>query len=988
MRLSIGMIVKNEQKYLETCLNALTPILDEIDSELVIVDTGSTDKSIEIARKFTEKIYFEEWNNNFSEMRNISVSYSSGEWFFFIDADEIVENCNEIINFFNTGDYKNYESATIEIKSYSDNEDKTTYSVFSALRLFKKDNDFKFEGAIHEQPTFKEPAKRLGVTFEHYGYIYSDKELMERKFKRTSELLKNELLKDPNNIYNMFQLSATYSMHGDNVEAITEIERAYKYIKNNNINISDYIYVLQRLCINYFNLNYYLDAEKYALEWLNYREDVDIYFFLGFSQFKLSKEIEAIKNMEKYIKRVENFDAHLSNTTIVNYTLGNINDGYYILYQLYKSQQESEKAFINLLKIKNNKYDIEKEVVILCLTNKYYEGVKSYYNILIESQNNEKMQRFFLYIEKERLNLDVLERENLLKIFTKGNNSYAKLNYIRYKYKLKEKGVTEDIKNFIEEGVWDLQKDYFGDLLFYLIDLKENVANIFGNVSYKVLNNYLQYAVAGYEDFSERVFEYLIVHGKYEDFKSLKINKELLRYLILLNKIDVEKFKYAFHKYIELGIKYINIVYSPFILENNKYVEGRNEEEGFFIIMREAMHFKSLDERKYLQYLREALKVYPYMNKGIDLILQEMMENTEKESSNEMEIYKNKIKESISHLIELNHIDDVKVLIDEYEDIIKDDPEISSMKSIIAILENRLEDAREILTLALKRFVNNFDINYNLGYVYEKMNNYSQALVYYKSASNNCEDLDMKAMVDEKIVRIFDVNKMSYIGCEKEEAPMINNNIIKECSLANHNSCQTGEIIKDISKKLNLGCGRNILSDWINLDYIKLPGVDVVADLNRCAEIALPFEDNSIEEFFASHLIEHIENTLPLMQELHRIAKPEATAIFRCPYGSTDEAFEDPTHVRQYFINSFGYFSQPFYWRADYGYRGDWNVEKITLVVDKQKYQGKKVEEIMNDISIYRNVVLEMIIQLRAIKPIRQPKKELQLQPKIEISLI
>lgn len=212
-----------------------------------------------------------------------------------------------------------------------------------------------------------------------------------------------------------------------------------------------------------------------------------------------------------------------------------------------------------------------------------------------------------------------------------------------------------------------------------------------------------------------------------------------------------------------------------------------------------------------------------------------------------------------------------------------------------------------------------------------------------------------------------------------------NNNEILELNYDNNK--QTDEFIKT-TKKLNLGCGRNILNGWINLDLIPATGVDVIADLDDCKKTKLPFEDNSVDEFLASHVIEHIKNPLPLMQELHRIAKPGAKAIFKCPYGSSDDAFEDPTHVRQYFINSFVYFSQSTYWRADYGYRGDWVVEKIILSVDKTVGINKSPNEILVEINKQRNIVKEMIAELIAVKPIRQPNKNLCNAPNIEIRLV
>jgi SAM-dependent methyltransferase len=204
--------------------------------------------------------------------------------------------------------------------------------------------------------------------------------------------------------------------------------------------------------------------------------------------------------------------------------------------------------------------------------------------------------------------------------------------------------------------------------------------------------------------------------------------------------------------------------------------------------------------------------------------------------------------------------------------------------------------------------------------------------------------------------------------------------------LAGVSKMSIGSNITD--KRLHLGCGRTILPGWVNLDMMPGNGVDVVADLDRCAEIPLPFEVDSFGEFLASHLFEHLRNPLPFMQELHRIAKPGARAVFRVPYGSSDDALEDPTHVRLCFLGTFGYFSQPVYWRADYGYRGDWKTSLIRLLVSQKRYHGKTPQEIMADVMHVRNVVQEMVVELVAVKPIREPKKELQSPPHIELALV
>lgn len=188
--------------------------------------------------------------------------------------------------------------------------------------------------------------------------------------------------------------------------------------------------------------------------------------------------------------------------------------------------------------------------------------------------------------------------------------------------------------------------------------------------------------------------------------------------------------------------------------------------------------------------------------------------------------------------------------------------------------------------------------------------------------------------------------------------------------------------------KLNVGSGRHRLDGYVNVDRAALPGVDLVAELDDPDKVTLPYPDDHVDGFLLSHVIEHIRYPLPLMQELWRVATPGAVAEVRCPYGSSDDAWEDPTHVRPMFLNSFGYFGQGAYGRADYGYRGDWNVDSVTLRVAGDRYRGVAVEDIAADVMAYRNVVVEMRVLLSAVKPARDPTATGFGAPPITIDLI
>jgi SAM-dependent methyltransferase len=179
--------------------------------------------------------------------------------------------------------------------------------------------------------------------------------------------------------------------------------------------------------------------------------------------------------------------------------------------------------------------------------------------------------------------------------------------------------------------------------------------------------------------------------------------------------------------------------------------------------------------------------------------------------------------------------------------------------------------------------------------------------------------------------------------------------------------------------KLNLGAGRNPFDGYVNVDQAALPGIDVIHDLES---FPLPFLDDTFDEIVGKDLIEHITDALGLMQELWRIATPGALCTFALPYGSSDDAWEDPTHVRPYFINSWGYFSQPYYWRADYGYRGDWQPETLTLDV---KCDADNSDDALAQVMALRNMVKRQTVTLRAVKPARPCERDLIVAPKLEL---
>lgn len=105
-------------------------------------------------------------------------------------------------------------------------------------------------------------------------------------------------------------------------------------------------------------------------------------------------------------------------------------------------------------------------------------------------------------------------------------------------------------------------------------------------------------------------------------------------------------------------------------------------------------------------------------------------------------------------------------------------------------------------------------------------------------------------------------------------------------------------------RTLDIGCGRKKLTGAIGLDQTALPGVDIVSNLND----RLPFADEMFEVVYSDQVLEHIPNVLSLIEEIHRVLVPGGIMVAHVPYFRSSWAAVDPTHVRQFTLNSMDYF--------------------------------------------------------------------------------
>jgi len=216
--ISVCIIGKNEENHIENCLT----LLRKYDWEIVVANTGSTDRTREIALQYADQVLDYTWADDFSAARNFTISHATHDSILILDCDEYLTDIDldEVSRFF-----REHPDLTgcITIRSIFPSTMTKTVSVSHLKRAFNRTR-FSFRFPIHEQIV---PIKAghqpddsllLPVTVIHHGYDLNDEE-KAKKAKRNNDLLFTALKKEPMNPYLLFQIGQSYALMEDRENA-------------------------------------------------------------------------------------------------------------------------------------------------------------------------------------------------------------------------------------------------------------------------------------------------------------------------------------------------------------------------------------------------------------------------------------------------------------------------------------------------------------------------------------------------------------------------------------------------------------------------------------------------------------------------------------------------------------------------------------------------------------------------------------------------
>ena len=374
--ISVCMIVKNEQQYLQQCLESVKNVADEI----IIVDTGSTDNTKQIARQFTDNIYDFAWIDDFSAARNFSLSKAAKEWIFVIDADEFVmfnpkdvlfqfENNKELLaisflqrNYTNNitiPSFKSIQEDKTQIPEYLQKQFKG-YSERPFIKLFKNILQLQYKYLVHEQldgiANTKQQVVMTNYIVHHLGF---DANLSQTKKQYYLDLAEKQLLLYPDDSIVLFNLAMAYADNKQMTKSVELLYTIYRQNKNfpNTIRIlSDFLVKLgkvtesQQLLADH--IKYLQSQQESGINKQDTKELSYLYYILGIVYFKQQLFDEALNCFHKSNTHIANADAY-NGLAMLAATDKQYKEAYGFLHKAYILNPNNVQVVNNLKKLEN-----------------------------------------------------------------------------------------------------------------------------------------------------------------------------------------------------------------------------------------------------------------------------------------------------------------------------------------------------------------------------------------------------------------------------------------------------------------------------------------------------------------------------------------------------------------------------------------------------------------------------------------------------------
>lgn len=329
--LSACMIVRNEEDLFAGCLESIKDCVDEI----IVVDTGSDDKTKEIAKSFGAKVYDQPWEGDFSKHRNYSMSLATSDWLLVIDADERIHSEDISLVRQMLEDCGDADTVSAEISNVYGKEGLETK--FHSMRFFRREAKIQYDGIVHNRSIISDEMvqRRSQVRIIHLGYDLSP-EKMEKKFERTKSLLDKQLKKTPDDpfvLQNYAWIHRTRGKHFTKQHSQEIMKASYRAAMltdpKNQPGWSIHVSSLDMLAWAFLFESAYDQSIKYAMVALSYKPDfLDPMLCLGYAHTGKSNIQEAVGWFNKYLVAQTQYDFRTDLDGLIVNFMNNRKDAY------------------------------------------------------------------------------------------------------------------------------------------------------------------------------------------------------------------------------------------------------------------------------------------------------------------------------------------------------------------------------------------------------------------------------------------------------------------------------------------------------------------------------------------------------------------------------------------------------------------------------------------------------------------------------------
>jgi len=401
------MIVRNEEDFLYKCLSSIKGWVDEI----IIVDTGSEDNTINIAKKFTNKVYKHKWPNDFSKVRNISLSHATKDWILVLDADEIIseEDMKKIKNLIEDNSIDGY---VLTQKNYTNDSSLLSwtscfkkskhvlnfkgYTSSKIVRLFKNKKEYRFRNKVHELITYSIKNKNgkiinTDISIHHYSESKS-KESEKNKRLMYLRIGEEQIKNNPNDERAYYETGLICLKLGEKEKALEKFKKVIDLnpsYKNIHYNLGNTYYQLKilnesieslkksiqknqginsahnLLGIIYQSQGMYKEAIEILTEGIKIKENVLLLQNLGGIYVRLGMFDKAINLLDKALKINSNNLGVLNNLSGAYFGLKRYDDAIKTLNQIISIDKNNYKIYLNLSLIYLEKGERDKATIVL-----------------------------------------------------------------------------------------------------------------------------------------------------------------------------------------------------------------------------------------------------------------------------------------------------------------------------------------------------------------------------------------------------------------------------------------------------------------------------------------------------------------------------------------------------------------------------------------------------------------------------------------------